>query len=112
LIGKGLRGNRNLQVFNLKGNSIQGGIKEIARSFVENKKALCIKELDLSKNQIECSHITRDFIEMIKSPFTTLKTLSLRDNFIKTKAGEMIKEALKENKTITKMHIDYNPLKA
>jgi hypothetical protein len=54
LIGKGLRGNRNLQVFILKGNPIQGAVKEIAKSFVENKKALCIKELDLSKCQIEC----------------------------------------------------------
>jgi hypothetical protein len=40
---------------------------------------------------------------MIKSPFTTIKSLSLRDNFIKTKTGELIKDALKENKTITKM---------
>lgn len=111
LMGKGLRGNRNLQVFNLKGNPIQGAIREIAKSFLENKKALCIKELDLSKCSIDCSHITWEFLEMIKSPHTTLKTLSLRDNFIKTKSAEWIKDALKENKTITKIHIDYNPIK-
>lgn len=110
-MGKGLRGNRNLQVFILKGNPIQGAIREIASSFLQNKKALCIKELDLSKCSIECSHVTREFLEMIKSPYTTIKTLSLRDNFIKTKSAEWIKDALKENKTITKIHIDYNPIK-
>ena len=34
LMGKGLRGNRNLQVFILKGNPIQGAIREIASSFL------------------------------------------------------------------------------
>ena len=49
LIGKGLRGNTNLQSLILKGNPIKSGIIEIARSFLHNRKALCIKELDLSK---------------------------------------------------------------
>jgi Ran GTPase-activating protein (RanGAP) involved in mRNA processing and transport len=112
LIGKGLRGNRNLQVFILKGNPIGAAVREIAKSFIENKKALCIKELDLSKCSIECQHITSEFIEMIKSPFTTIKTLSLRDNFLKNRSGILIQDALKENVTITKIHVDYNPLKA
>ena len=112
LIGKGLRGNRRLQSFILKGNPIQGAVREIAKSFLENKKALTIKVLDLSKCNIECGHITREFIDMIKSPFTTIKFLSLRDNFLKNRAGEAIKDALKENKTITKMPLDYNPIKA
>ena len=112
LIGRGLRGNRSLQTFILKGNPIEGAVREIARSFVENKKALCIKELNISKCQIECKHITQDFLDMIKSPYTTLKTLNLRDNYLKAPSGEKILEALKENKTITKMHVDYNPIKA
>lgn len=58
LIGGGLRGNRSLQRLDLKGNPIREGIIEIAKSFVENKKALCIKELDVSKCQIESEHIT------------------------------------------------------
>ena len=49
MIGKGLRGNRNLQVLILKDNPIREGVIEIARSFVGNKNALCIKELDISK---------------------------------------------------------------
>jgi hypothetical protein len=49
MIGKGLRGNTNLQSLILKGNPIKSGITEIARSIIFNKKALCIKELDLSK---------------------------------------------------------------
>ena len=48
---------------------------------------------------------------MIKSEFCTLKIISLRDNFIREKAAERILEALKENKTIIKMHLDYNPIK-
>lgn len=52
MIGKGLRGNTNLQSLILKGNPIKSGISEIARSFLFNKKALCLKELDLSKCQI------------------------------------------------------------
>ena len=83
LIGGGLRGNRSLQKLDLKGNIIREGIIEIAKSFVENKKALCIKELDISKCQIESENITKEFIEMITSPFCTLKVLSMRDNFIK-----------------------------
>ena len=49
MVGKGLRGNRNLQVLILKDNPIKEGVIEIAKSFVGNKNALCIKELDLSK---------------------------------------------------------------
>jgi len=103
LVGKGLRGNRNLQILSLKGNPIKGAVVEIARSFLHNKKALCIKELDISKCNIECSHITEEFLHMLRSEFTTLKSLSLRDNMIKYKAGEQIKEALKVNKRITKV---------
>jgi hypothetical protein len=34
---------------NLKGNLIKGAVIEIARAFLANKKALTLKELDLSK---------------------------------------------------------------
>ena len=108
---KGLRGNTNLQSLILKGNPIKSGISEIARSFLFNKKALCLKELDLSKCQIQCSDITDDFINMIKSKFTTLKTLSLRHNLIKYQSSQQIRDALEINKTITKLPIDYNPIK-
>jgi hypothetical protein len=111
MIGKGLRGNTNLQSLILKGNPIKSGISEIARSFLFNKKALCLKELDLSKCQIQCSDITDDFINMIKSKFTTLKTLSLRHNLIKYQSSQQIRDALEINKTITKLPIDYNPIK-
>lgn len=111
LIGGGLRGNRNLQRLNLKGNPIKEGIIEITKSFVENTNSLCIKEFDISKCSLESDHITREFIDMIKSPFCTLKMVSLRDNFIKQPSAELIKEALKVNRTITKIHLDYNPIK-
>ena len=111
MIGKGLRGNRFLQTLILKGNPIKEGVIEIAKAFLENKKALTIKELDLSKCQIESEHITQEFLDMIKSPFTTLKSLSLRDNLIRAKAGENLKDVLKVNKTITKITLDYNPIK-
>ena len=111
LVGKGLRGNRNLQNVNLKGNAIKGAIRDIAKAFDVNKKALCIKNLDLSKCQIECDHVTQEFIDMIKCQFTTIKTLNLRDNFIKWKSADQIKDALKHNKTITKICLDYNPIK-
>jgi len=48
-IGKGLRGNRNLQKLVLKGNDIKSGLNEIASAFVKNTKALCLKELDITK---------------------------------------------------------------
>ena len=48
---------------------------------------------------------------MIKSPFTTLKNLSLRDNNIKYKGSQNICDALELNKTIVKLQIDYNPIK-
>lgn len=48
---------------------------------------------------------------MLSSPFTTLKFLSLRDNLIRYKASEAIKDALTLNKSITKLLIDYNPIK-
>ena len=84
---------------------------EIAKSFCFNKKALCLKHLDVSKCQLTDEHITQDFCEMLSSPFTTLKFLSLRDNLIRYKASEAIKDALTLNKSITKLLIDYNPIK-
>jgi Ran GTPase-activating protein (RanGAP) involved in mRNA processing and transport len=48
---------------------------------------------------------------MIKSEFCTLRVLNLRDNFIKLKEAEKILEALKRNKTIIKLPLDYNPVK-
>ena len=84
---------------------------EIAKSFKENKKALSLKELDLSKCLIEEQHITVEFEEMIKSSLCTLKVLNLRDNFIKQTAAEQILDALKTNKSIVKIHMDYNPIK-
>jgi len=48
---------------------------------------------------------------MIKSPYTTLKSLSLRDNLLRAKVGENLKDALKVNKSITKVFLDYNPIK-
>lgn len=110
-IGKGLRGNRNLQSLILKGNPIKEGVIEIAKAFNQNKKALCLKELDISKCQIQCQHITKEFVEMIKSPYTFLKTLSVRDNLIKYQGSQDIRDALEGNKRITKLQIDYNPIK-
>lgn len=46
-IGKGLRGNMSLQVLILKNNPLKKSIIQIAKSFIHNIKALCIKELDL-----------------------------------------------------------------
>ena len=48
---------------------------------------------------------------MIKSSLCTLKVLNLRDNFIKQTAAEQILDALKTNKSIVKIHMDYNPIK-
>lgn len=95
----------------MKGNPIKNGVIEIARAFKQNKVALCLKDLDISKCQLTCQHITQDFLEMIKSPFTTLTTLIMRDNLIKYRGSQLLMEALEDNKTITKLQIDYNPVK-
>ena len=79
----------------MKGNPIKSSVNDIAQSFITNTKALCIKELDLSKCQINSEHITKDFIAMIKHEFCTLKVLNLRDNMIKVKEAEKILESLK-----------------
>ena len=110
-IGKGLRGNMNLQVLILKNNNLKKSIIEIAKSFNHNIKALCIKELDLQNCQIQCEHITSDFIDMIKSPYTTLKYLNLSHNFIRHESSIKIRDALEINKTIIKLPIDFNPIK-
>jgi len=106
LIGRGLRGNRYLQSLNLKGNPIKSGVVEIARAFRQNTVALCIKDLDISKCQLTCQHITQDFLDMIQCPFTTLKTLNIRDNVIKYKGSQLIRDALDDNKTIVKLSLD------
>ena len=93
-IARGLRGNLALQSLILRDNPIKKGMVEIAKSFCFNKKALCLKYLDVAKCQLTCEHITDDFTEMLASPFTTLKFLSLRDNLIRYKASEAIKDAL------------------
>lgn len=48
---------------------------------------------------------------MIRSEYCTLKVINLRDNFVNFKEAEMLKEALKKNRTITKLQLDYNPVK-
>ena len=73
--------------------------------------ALCLKDLDVSKCQLSCQHVTTEFLNMIRSPFTTLRTLSVRDNIIKYRGSQLIRDALEENKTIVKLQIDYNPIK-
>jgi len=110
-IGRGLRGNRNLQVLNLKGNQLQKSVIEIAKAFSANTQALCIKELDLGKNMIEPEFITSDWYSMLTSEYCTLQTLSLRDNFINQTAGLTLRDALKKNKQITKFDINLNPVK-
>ena len=84
------------------------GIVEIAKALKENKS---IKELDVSKCQIESEHITSEFIDMLKSQNSALTELYMRDNFIKQQAADQIKEALEINKTLTKNQLDYNPIK-
>lgn len=111
LLGKGIRGNTTLQVLNLKGNEIKKSIADIAKPFIEFKKPLCIRDLDLSKCHIESEHITLEVLTMISNKDCTLKVLSLRDNFIKQQAGEQISEAMKHNRSIVKLAIDYNPIK-
>lgn len=68
---------------NLKGNQIKGAVIEIARAFLTNKKALTLKEIDLSKCGLLCDHIKSEFCEMLKSPYTTLRILKLQDNLIR-----------------------------
>lgn len=111
IIGQGLRGNRCLQTLILKDNLLKDSISDIAKAFLGNQIALCLKELDISKCQISCDHITSDFLKMLKSKHTTLKTLNMRDNLIGYESSEQIKDALKTNKTITKINLEYNPIK-
>ena len=62
LLGKGIRGNTTLQVLNLKGNEIKKGIVDLARPFLEFKKPLSIRDLDLSKCHIESEHVTSEVL--------------------------------------------------
>ena len=78
---------------------------------MHNTNALCLKELDMSKTQIDSDHITPSFYQMLKSDFCTLKVLNLRDNFIKQTEAEHIVHALKLNKTLIKMNFELNPVK-
>ena len=48
---------------------------------------------------------------MLKADYCTLKVLSMRDNFIKAHTAERIKDALKSNRTIVKLNLDFNPIK-
>jgi len=95
----------------LKDNELKESISDIAKAFIGNQIALCLKELDISKCQISCDHITGDFLKMLKSKYTTLKTLNMRDNLIGYQSSEQIKDALKTNKSITKINLEYNPIK-
>jgi hypothetical protein len=58
-------------------------LRDLALAFLENKQALSLKELDVSKCMIEGEHLGEEFLSMLKSDYTTLKVISLRDNFIK-----------------------------
>ena len=111
MIGRGLRGNMNLQSLNLRESQVRSGLTEIARSFAQNKKGLCLKSLDVSKCDIIDEHITAEFVEMLSSPFTTLKILNLRENLIRYEGSEKILAALEDNKNIIKMPMDFNPIK-
>ena len=49
LIARGLRGNLALQTLILRDNPLKKGMVDIAKSFCFNKKALCLKHLDVAK---------------------------------------------------------------
>lgn len=110
LIARALRINRNLKKLILKGNEVAGGLDEFAQSFVASTRPLPLKELDLSRCELESEHITEDFIKMLRSPSFTLVSLSLRDNFLKQPEVEQMIESLKINKTIASFSVDYNPV--
>lgn len=48
---------------------------------------------------------------MLKADYCTLKVLTMRDNFIKAPTAERIKDALKSNRTMVKLSLDFNPIK-
>ena len=111
MIGKGLRGNMNLQSLILKENEIGHGISEIAQSFSSNKRGLCLKNLDISKCEFDDKHITDVFTSMLSSPYSTLKYLNLRDNFIQYEGSAKILLAIENNRTILKLSLAQNPIK-
>ena len=53
VIAKGLKGNRSLQKLNLSGNVVKSAVEDIAQAFILNTDALCLKELDMSKTEID-----------------------------------------------------------
>lgn len=87
VIAKGLRGNMNLQTLILRDNHVGEGLGMIAKAFTQNKKGLCLKHLDFANCWVSDQHIDKDFVRMLMSPLTTLKTLNLRDNLIKPEAA-------------------------
>ena len=111
LIGRGLRGNMNLQTLILKQNEIGQGVSEIAQAFDLNKRGLCLKNLDLSKCELDDKHITEQFLQMLSSPYSTLKNLNLRDNLIQYEGSGKILLAIENNRTIIKLCLAQNPIK-
>lgn len=110
LIGRALKSNRNLKKLILKGNEVGSGLDEFAQSFVTSTRPLPLKELDLSKCELETEHITQGFIKMLRSPSFTLVSLSLRDNFLKQPEVEQMIESLKINKTMARFCVEFNPV--
>lgn len=67
MIAEGLADNKNLKKLVLKGNEVKSGLNFLASAFITSKKSLYLKELDLSKCQLESEHISDVFVKSIKS---------------------------------------------
>lgn len=72
-----------------------------------------ITDIDLSKNGIELldSKVISKLCKLMTEANTKLGCINLRDNLIRDEPADLISIALKQNLTITKFHIDMNPVK-
>lgn len=95
----------------LRDNNVCSGLGAIAKAFTQNKRGLCLKHLDFGKCWVTDENICKDFLGMLVSPLTTLKTLNLRDNLLKPEAATRIEEALEHNRTVVKLTLENNPIK-
>jgi len=91
-----------LKNFNLKGNRIGSGVKDLVESIIDSKS---LKILDLSNNNLG-SYVSS--ISEFLSSNTTLKTLILSQNSINDEGLSKITSGLKMNTSLMHLHVDLN----
>ena len=107
----GMKSNTSIIKLILSENSgIRENLNKLCDALIENRQDCKLIEIDLSKCSIT-SECARPIVKLLNSKYK-LRHLNLRDNSIRDDtASEMLGGLVNNNSFITRLNLEYNPIK-